>query len=291
MNFLEAYLALDKLQEWKLMNSPVSPTPSASSPPPASSAQPAAVKASPKTYQITYYDDGVKKTFTVTAGSRYEAEQIAWSKLDADSLYVDELGEELDLDEARRVIHDADILYHYTNPTPFFKIFTEDCLKSDVKLNAVCFTTDKDYHIYGYPCGIQFSRKRLEADGYDLTQFDEYADNTEAAGESEERIYEDIDNVSKYVTAVHIYWQGRDGAEISIVQSAEGDRIGDATYNEYGEEYEGYDLMLSDFMAVLKSLRSKGIKVVEYGTPMSGQYYLDAEGKFKYGQLPMSAVS
>ena len=94
--------------------------------------------------------------------------------------------------EAQRVIHDVDILYHYTNPTPFLKIFTEDCLRADVNLKAVCLTTDRDYHIYGYPCGIQFSRKRLLDAGYELVPFDELADDPEAEGESEERIYENI---------------------------------------------------------------------------------------------------
>lgn len=85
MNFLEAYSTLEKLQEWKLMNQPVS------------SAQPAATaKAGPKKYQVTYYDDGVRKTFTVTANSTSEAEDIAWSIVDVDSLYVTELSEDLE---------------------------------------------------------------------------------------------------------------------------------------------------------------------------------------------------
>jgi hypothetical protein len=201
-----------------------------------------------------------------------------WSKLD--KLY-----------EAKRIIHDVDILYHYTNPTPFLKIFTSDCLRGDVKLQAVCLTTDRNYQIYGYPCGIQFSRKKLEADGYELVPFDEFADDPDAAGESEERIYGNIDNVSKYVTAVHIYWQGRDGAEISVVQSTEGDRIADAEYDEQGNENESYNLMLHDFRALLDNLKGKGIKVVEHGAPMSGEYYLDTEGHLKYGQMPMSIAN
>lgn len=44
-----------------------------------------------KTYEVTYYEDGVKKTFTVQASRRSEAESIAWSRVDADSLYVTEL--------------------------------------------------------------------------------------------------------------------------------------------------------------------------------------------------------
>jgi hypothetical protein len=190
--------------------------------------------------------------------------------------------------EAKRVISDADVLYHYTNPTPFFKIFTSDCLRGDVKTEAVCLTTDREYIIYDYPCGIQLSRKRLVADGYELEPFDDFVDNPDAPSESEERIHGNIENLSKYVTAVHINWQGRGEAEISVVQSAEGDRIADAEYAENGDELENYNLMLNDFRDLLNELRSKGIKVIENGKPMSGQYYLDADGNLEYGQMPMS---
>lgn len=44
-----------------------------------------------QTYRITYYEDGVKKSFTVQASSKAEAEQIGWSRVDADSLYVSEV--------------------------------------------------------------------------------------------------------------------------------------------------------------------------------------------------------
>ncbi len=210
-------------------------------------------------------------------------------KIDSDFTKVyEELSQ---INEAKRVIHDIDVLYHYTNPTPFLKIFTGDCLRADVKLKAVCLTTDRNYQIYGYPCGIQFSRKRLEADGYDLVPVDEFADDIDAEGESEERIYKSIESVSKYVTAVHIYWQGRFGAEISIVQSLDGDRIADAEYDEQGNEYENYELRLKDFRALLNELKTKGIKVIEHGSPISGEYYLDAEGELQYGQLPMSIAN
>lgn len=192
--------------------------------------------------------------------------------------------------EAKRVIHDVDVLYHYTNPTPFFKIFTSDLLRGDIHTQAVCLTTDRDYIIYDYPCGIQLSRSKLEQDGYDLVPFDEYADDPDAPGESEERIFGNIENVSKYVTAVYINWQGRGEAEISVVQSPNGDRIADAEYDEIGDEQENYNLRLEDFRNLLNTLRSKGIKVVEKGIPMSGEYYLDREGKLHYGKLPMSNV-
>lgn len=95
MNFLETYLELDKLQEWKLMTKPTQSTAPAQS----------AIKAGPKNYQVTYYEDGVKKSFTLTADSTAEAEQIAWSRVEADSLYVSELEEELNtLDEGNKVI-------------------------------------------------------------------------------------------------------------------------------------------------------------------------------------------
>lgn len=196
-----------------------------------------------------------------------------------------------DLYEARRVISDVDTLYHYTNPTPFVKIFTEDCLRGDIHTEAVCLTTDRDYIIYDYPCGIQLSRSRLEADGYKLEKFDEFAYDTDGAGESEERIHGNIENLSKYVTAVHINWQGRGEAEIAVVQSAEGDRIADAFYDEHGDEQESYDLMLSDFKKLLSILKSKGIRIHEKGSPVSGEYYLDSEGRLQYGELPAEEVA
>jgi hypothetical protein len=184
--------------------------------------------------------------------------------------------------EAKRVIHDVDVLYHFTNPTPFLNIFSNDTLRADVNLKAVCLTTDRNYRIYGYPCGIQFSRKRLLDDGYDIVPFDEFAADPEAAGESEERIYKNIEQLSKYVTAVHIYWQGsKDDAEIAIAQSSQGPRICDAIYDERGNENESYDLMLNDFIDLLNALKSKGIKVLEYGTPHAG-YYLTDEGHLEY---------
>ena len=199
---------------------------------------------------------------------------------------------ELDaLYEARRVISDVDALYHYTNPTPFVKIFTEDCLRGDIHTKAVCLTTDREYIIYDYPCGIRLSRSKLEADGYKLEQYDEFEYDTEGAGESEERILGNIENLSKYVTAVYINWQGRGEAEIAVVQSAEGDRIADAFYDEHGDEHETYDLMLSDFAAVLSTLRNKGIRVHEQGSPVSGEYYLDSEGKLQYGELPAAELA
>ena len=204
--------------------------------------------------------------------------------------FIEAIKELDDLYEARRVISDVDALYHYTNPTPFVKIFTEDCLRGDIHTEAVCLTTDREYIIYDYPCGIQLSRAKLEADGYKLEKYDEFEYDTDGAGESEERVLGNIENLSKYVTAVYINWQGRGEAEIAIVQSAEGDRIADALYDEHGDEHENYDLMLSDFMTLLNTLRSKGIRVHEQGSPVSGEYYLDSDGKLQYGELPAEEI-
>lgn len=205
--------------------------------------------------------------------------------------FTDAIKELDDLYEAKRVISDVDALYHYTNPTPFVKIFTEDCLRGDIHTEAVCLTTDREYIIYDYPCGIQLSRSRLEADGYKLEKFDEFAYDENAAGESEERINGNIENLSKYVTAVYINWQGRGEAEIAIVQSAEGDRIADAFYDEHGDEQETYELMLSDFKKLLNTLKSKGIRVHEQGSPVSGEYYLDSDGELHYGELPAEEIA
>lgn len=185
------------------------------------------------------------------------------------------------LEEAVRIISNQDILYHWTNPTPLVQIFTEDCLRADVHLKAVCLTTDKNYKIYGYPCGIQFSREKLLADGYKLELFDEFEDDFDLPGESEERIYKNIENVSKYVTAVYINWE-----HIAIVQSKDGDRIADATYDEQGNEDETYDLRLNNFMSILNSLKAKGIKILQEGKPEYDEYYLDNNGKLIYGKMP-----
>lgn len=78
-----------------------------------------------------------------------------------------------ELNETIRIVSDPNILYHYTNPTPLYQILTSGCLRADVNLKAVCFTVDKDYRIYGYPCGMQFCRDRLVKDGYELFEVDE----------------------------------------------------------------------------------------------------------------------
>lgn len=182
--------------------------------------------------------------------------------------------------EAKRVVSDEDILYHYTNPTPLFKIFNEECLRADVHLKAVCLTTDKDYIIYDYPCGIQLSRRKLTAAGYELVPFDEFEDDPDSRGESEERIYRSIENVSKYTTVIYVDWD-----KIPVVQSFDGDRIADAYYDEQGNEQETYDLRLEEFKALLNTLRAKGIEVKENGTPMYDEYYLDETGTLQYGKL------
>ena len=87
MNFKETWAELDKLHEWKPMNPPKAQPVKA--PTILTSPEPENIK--PKRYRITYYEDGVKKSFIVVADSAYEAEQIGWSKVEADSLYVTEI--------------------------------------------------------------------------------------------------------------------------------------------------------------------------------------------------------
>ena len=53
-------------------------------------AEPAIESYSTKTYEVSYREDGVKKRFTVQASSKAEAEQIAWSRVDADDIWVNE---------------------------------------------------------------------------------------------------------------------------------------------------------------------------------------------------------
>lgn len=195
------------------------------------------------------------------------------------------------LNESKRVISDSDVLYHYTNPTPFYNIFTDDRLRGDIKTDGVCFTTDRDYVIYNYPCGIQFSREKLLEDGYELNPIDEWEEDHESRGESEERIYGDVENVSKYVTKVYINWQGREGAEIPIVYSGDDYMIADAKYDNIGNEDESYDLNLTTFRFLLASLKAKGIQVIERGRPDYNKYYLDSSNHLHRREYPDSGIN
>ena len=47
-----------------------------------------------KKYKITAYIGGVKKSRTVEAKNKAEAEQIGWELFDVDSIYVSEVEEE-----------------------------------------------------------------------------------------------------------------------------------------------------------------------------------------------------
>lgn len=92
--FSETYSELDSLHEWKLMTPPTQSN--------STSAAQSNTKAGPKKYQVTYYDDnGVQQSFIVTANSKSEAEDLAWYKVDVDSVYVSELDEELELGTAK----------------------------------------------------------------------------------------------------------------------------------------------------------------------------------------------
>jgi hypothetical protein len=48
-------------------------------------------KQGPTTWRVSYYEGGVKKSFTVQAETRQQAEYRAWSQVDADSLWVTEV--------------------------------------------------------------------------------------------------------------------------------------------------------------------------------------------------------
>lgn len=207
------------------------------------------------------------------------------------------------LEEGTKVVSDPDALFHYTTPLPFCRILRDNVLKAGVNGDAVCFTTDDQYRIYGYTCGFQFSRKKMEAAGYDLEDYNDALafdpDWEEERTESEERVYKDVTNLKDLLTAVHIHWspegmtqdQAPDDydnryAFIEVAQSAKGDMIGD-------QDYKSGDLLvwkinMTYFRKQLNELKAKGIKVYEYGTPMKDIYWLDNHGKLHSGPMPGS---
>ena len=190
------------------------------------------------------------------------------------------------LEEAVRVVSDPDVLYHATEVGPFYDILNSGVMLHDVRneggVHAICFTTDDNYTIYGYPCKMKFSRSKLEQGGYELYPVDEFEDDEYGSGESEERCDEDINDVRKYVTEVIIDWEF-----IAVAQDGDDCRLSTGEYDEDGNESDNWDLKLSDFRALLDSLRASGIKVVEKGQPqVNDDYWFDETGEFKYGREP-----
>ena len=188
------------------------------------------------------------------------------------------------LEEAVRVVSDPDVLYHATEVGPFYDILNSGVMLHDVRnesgVHAICFTSDDNYSIYGYPCKIKFSRSKLEQGGYELYPVDEFEDDEYGSGESEERCDEDINDVRKYVTEVIIDWEF-----IAVAQDGDGYRLSTGEYDEEGNESDNWDLKLSDFRALLDSLKASGIKVIEKGQPEADdEYWFDETGEFKYGR-------
>jgi hypothetical protein len=192
------------------------------------------------------------------------------------------------LEEAVRVISDPDVLYHATEVGPFYDILNSGVMLHDVRneggVHAICFTTDDDYTIYGYPCKIKFSRSKLEQDGYDLYPVDEFEEDEYGSGESEERCDEDINDVRKYVTEVIIDWEF-----IAVAQDGDDCRLSTGEYDEDGNESDNWDLRLSDFQALLDSLKASGIKVIEKGQPdVNDEYWFDENGEFRYSEKELA---
>ena len=219
--------------------------------------------------------------------------------------FVEAITELDDLYEAKRVMQDADALYHYTNPLPFCRILKSDSLRMDINEGAVCFTTDANYRIYGCPIGLQFSRQKLINAGYELEEYDDYQpeiygdDRAEdASTESEERVYETVKGIKKLLTAVHVHWspegmtqdQAPDSIDypfIDVAQSARGDIIGDDNPNAASlADSLVWKISMSYFRRQLRELQAAGIKIYEYGTPMKDIYWLDENNKLHEGPMP-----
>ena len=194
--------------------------------------------------------------------------------------------------EAMRIISNPDILYHATEAANLYKILTDDTLKGSVNtranINAVCLTTDANYTIYDYPCKLQFSRELLTKGGYEFIPYDEFADDTESRGESEERILGDITEVSKYLTAVHVNWD-RIAIAKSVKPGAEGSYISGPKYDEYNNnEGETWDLRYEDFIDALKKLQASGVYIIQEGRKVY-RYWIDRNGKLQSGRMPAAS--
>ena len=155
-------------------------------------------------------------------------------------------------------------------------------MRADVHGEGVCFTTDRDYTIYGYPCGIRVSRKKLEQAGYELVPYDEFPDE-KGRGESEERVYKTITNLTNYVTFVYIDW-----TQLSIIPSSDGWHVIGAKYVESPTglpEIDDFSLYVEDFLNLLQWLKNKGIRVSEIGEPVySRNHYLEDDGTILVGE-------
>jgi hypothetical protein len=175
----------------------------------------------------------------------------------------------------------------------------------DINEGAVCFTTDANYRIYGYPIGLQFSRQKLIDAGYELEEYDDYqpeiyGDDREedAPTESEERVYETVTGIKKLLTAVHVHWspegmtqdQAPDSVDypfIDVAQSARGDIIGDDNPNAASlADSAVWKISMSYFRRQLRELQAAGIKIYEYGTPMKDIYWLDENNNLHKGPMP-----
>lgn len=185
------------------------------------------------------------------------------------------------LTEAQRVVTDPDLLYHATEAVNLYNIFQEDTLRGNVNtkagINAVCLTSDKRYTIYKYPCKIELSRSRLTADGYKFVPYDEFEDDLTGRGESEERVIGDITELSKYTTALYIDW-----TRIAIANSSRGEVMAGPKYDKRNNEGEVWPLLLSDFIAMLRRLKAKGVRILTKGQPMKDVYEVTDNGKLIY---------
>jgi hypothetical protein len=157
-------------------------------------------------------------------------------------------------------------------------------VRNEGGVHAICFTSDDNYSIYGYPCKIKFSRSKLEQGGYELYPVDEFEDDEYGSGESEERCDEDINDVRKYVTEVIVDWEF-----IAVAQDGDDYRLSTGEYDEEGNESDNWDLKLSDFRALLDSLKASGIKVTEKGQPEANDdYWFDENGEFRYSEKELA---
>lgn len=142
-------------------------------------------------------------------------------------------------------------LYHYTHIRSLMNILSSDMIRATKAYdNTVSFTRDSKFHYYRRP-SIGGTQCRLIIDGERLSDnhaIEPYNDNRSSDMtfkvtqhgyvESEERVFNDLKNVKRYLLGIDIFAQQVSCASIMAATSNDsklGDFVGDTSHLEFAE--------------------------------------------------------